>query len=158
MDNKLAAKEVEIREIRFQITSGRATIQRLEERAASLVGGEAEVLDSPTCGAATVADIKDCRFQYLALRRIAEINDGVLELSTAVDVVIAGMRPRGKKNSIMSTQSKRIREDDSWRRIRSGVYRLVSFDSKDAAEVDARTKDRERQGKSHQPQMGRKAA
>ena len=155
---KLAAKEVEVSELKFDLSSVRATMKLLQTRAESIKCGEGEAKEFPACGAATVADLSGCRFQYEGLRRIAEINDGVLELSKGVDVVIAALKPRGKKNSIMSTQSKRIREDNLWRRIKPGVYKLLEYDSKSVTELGARTDNPKRSRKSEQSQVEGRAA
>ena len=177
LEMQLAAKKLEIDELSFELTSVRAVKNRYQRRAELLrsaeaeasaeakvsaepeVSGGAEFQEMPICGAATVADISDCKFQYEALRRIARLNHGVLELSKAVDVVIAAMAPRGKRASVMSTQGKRIRKSEEWTRIRKGVYRLVAFNASNIAEVDTRKLQRAgRSERSRPPKMDRKAA
>ena len=167
---ELAAKQVEVDDLNLELSSVTATRKRFQRRAESFRRAEVEVSseaeasdeietqDTPICGAATVEDVKGCQFQYEGLRRIAEINGGILELSKGVDVVIAAKRPRGKKSSIMSTQGKRIRESPDWTRIGNGVYRLEISDSSKIVEVDPRSGEPKKREKSEQRPVDGKAA
>ena len=167
---ELAAKQVEVDELNFELSSIRATRKRLQRRAESFrsaelevgadaeASGEAGVQEPPVCGVATVEDVKDCQFQYEALRRIAEKNGGILELSKGVDVVIAALVPKGKRSSVLSTQGRRIRESPDWTRIGKGLYRLELTDSSKIVDVVPRTDKPNRRGKSEQVRVEGRAA
>ena len=167
---ELAAKQVEVNELNFQLSSVTATRKRFQKRAESFRSAEVEVSseaeasgevgtqETPICGAATVEDVKGCQFQYEGLRKIAEVNGGILDLSKGVDVVIAAKKPRGKKSSIMSTQGKRIRESPDWTRIGKGVYRLEISDSSKIVEVDPRSGKSKKRDKFEQKPVEGKAA
>ena len=55
-----------------------------------------------TCGNATVDDIKGCT-QRRAMYVIAEKNDGLLPLNSAVDLIVAAKLNRGTRKSSLST-------------------------------------------------------
>ena len=180
LKEELAAKQLEVDELNVELSSVAGTKWRFQRRVKSLrsaepdvsdeaetetetgsevdISPEAETYEEPVCGAASVDDIKDLKYQYEGLRRIAEMNGGILELSRGVDVVIAAMKPKGKKSSVVSTQGKRIRNSPDWTRIRKGVYRLKAATSGKISDVSERKQRPRRSGKSKQPQMDREAA
>ena len=178
LKEELAAKQLEVDELNFELSSVAGTKWRFQRRVKSLrsaepdvsdeaeietgsevdISPEAETYEEPVCGAASVDDIKDLKYQYEGLRRIAEMNGGILELSRGVDVVIAAMKPKGKKSSVVSTQGKRIRNSPDWTRIRKGVYRLKAATSGKISDVSERKQRPRRSGKSKQTRTDREAA
>ena len=81
----------------------------------------------PTCGRATLRDIKECETQYEGLLRMAQLNDGIVVLSDAADLWLALGRSTGLKVSVLTAYRRGIKRTGDWIKIRKGVYRLKAF-------------------------------
>ena len=133
LEARCVRQEADLSKTKAEITTLKRAADIFLEREMKLLSksGDDDDHSNVMCGAATVDDIKGVRYQYRAIRRIAELNGGELNLAEAVDLVIAGMNPRGRRESILSTQRRRICNSGEWERVSRGVYRLREFDKPD---------------------------
>ena len=132
LEARCVRQEADLSKTKAEITTLKRATDIFLEREMKLFcrsGDDDDSHSNVRCGAATIEDIKGVRYQYRAIRRIAELNGGELNLAEAVDLVIAGMNPRGRRESILSTQRKRICNSGEWERVSRGIYRLIEFDT-----------------------------
>ena len=138
-----AQKEREASQTEAEIDANRRLLERIRRKIIASNCARPEkpsgVTSVVACGAATVEDIQTCRFQHEAFRRIAEMNQGVLVLSDAADLVIAALQPKGTKNSVLVGQRRMMQQNHDWERVSRGTYQLTKFAALERRdEADAR--------------------
>lgn len=84
-----------------------------------------EKLDVPRSGRATVEDIKGCKTQRRAMYIIGEINDGIVELNSAVDLIMAARMNKGTRKSSLSTLHHFMSTSDDFEWIAPSKFRLT---------------------------------
>ena len=138
---KLAATQAEIIErealadkTREDIAAVSRTLQLFEEMAEETPTHEsipetevANTVVDAAYGVTRVEDLRDCRYQHEAFRKIAEMNQGHLVLGESVDLVIAALGPKGTRDSVLVSQRRRMQKSDEWERESRGIYRLKKF-------------------------------
>ena len=76
------------------------------------------------CGAAVVDDIKACKTQRSALYVIGQKNDGLIDLNSAVDLIVAAQLNRGTRKSALSTLHHFMSASDDFQWVAPSTFTL----------------------------------
>ena len=97
------------------------------EKAIVLYEADPPALSDDTPLEITALDIKHCETQPEALRTYAKLNDGLVNVTKAGDLIIQAGLSKGKRASVHSTlHNFMTRRNDEWEWVEPGLFRLKS--------------------------------